>query len=70
MAAIRALLIEQRSELTAVVGTAEMSAAVELLAARVLEQFEGLHGTVEGALAGVVPDAGVTGWPAGVRRAG
>lgn len=70
MAAIRALVVEQRSELSAVVGAAEMSAAVELLAARVLEQFEGLHGTVEGALAGAVPDVGVTGWPAGVRRAG
>jgi AcrR family transcriptional regulator len=70
MAAIRALIIEQRSELSAVVGAAEVSAAVELLAARVLEQFEGLHGTVEDALAGVVPDLDVTVRPAGVRRAG
>jgi AcrR family transcriptional regulator len=70
MAAIRALLVEQRSELTAVVGADQMSAAVELLAARVLEQFEGMEGTVQRAMTGQEPGAGVTDWPAGVRRAG
>jgi AcrR family transcriptional regulator len=70
LAAIRALCIEQRSELSAVVGAAEMSAAIELTAARVLDQFMDMQGMVRDALAVPAPDDDAKDCPAGVRRAG
>ena len=68
MAAIRALLIEQRSALSGVVGADEMSAVVEHLAEQVLAQFEGNLGMVT--TLPCAPRPQVTGWPTEVRRTG
>jgi AcrR family transcriptional regulator len=70
MAAIQALVVEQRRELSRVAAPDEMSAAVELLATEVFEKFEGTLGMVQGASVPVAPLPQVTGRPAGVRRAG
>ena len=70
MAVIRALIVEQRSELGRVVAADEMSVAVELLAAEVFEKFEGTLGMVQGRPFLQAPAVDVTGRPAGVRRAG
>jgi len=65
MAAIRALLIEQRSLLVRTGADRATSATIELLARRVLEQFE------EMAPEAPAPRAQVTGWPrTAIRRAG
>jgi len=65
MAAIRARLIEQRSVLARTGGDRATAAAIELLARRVLEQFEGMAPETS------APRAQVTGWPQpAIRHAG
>ena len=68
MSAMRALLIEQRALLAADDSDRDVRAAVEQLAARVLEQFEGGLTLVPAYRPDPAP--AVTGWPAGVLRAG
>jgi AcrR family transcriptional regulator len=70
MAALRALVVEQRREITRGAVAEEMSAAVELLAAEMFEKFEGTLGMLQGASMPAAPRSHVTGWPAGVRQAG
>ena len=69
-AAVRALLIEHRSELTETVGAAEAALAVERLAEEVLGQLEAAPGIVQCSPTIAPRTAQVTGWPSGARRAG
>ena len=62
MAAIRALVVEQRSHLAQGGDDAARTEAVAVLAERVLEKFEDM--------APATPRVQVTGWPTAVRRAG
>jgi hypothetical protein len=68
-AAVRALLVEQRAELTDAVGAAEAAVAVERLAEQVLGQLAA-NPTLLQCCPAVAPQrAQITGWPAEARRA-
>jgi AcrR family transcriptional regulator len=69
-AAVRALLIEHRSELTEAVGAAEAAVAVERLAEQVLGQLEASPGIVQCCPTVAPRPTQVTGWPTEARRAG
>jgi AcrR family transcriptional regulator len=69
LAAVHALIIEQRADLTAAVGAEEAATAIVRLADQVLAQFETTQSIVQ-----CCPPAGArppqtNGWPTGVRRA-
>jgi len=68
-AAVRALLIEQRAELTDAVGAAEAAVAVERLAEQVLGQLETNPTIMQCCPAVEPPSTHITGWPALARRA-
>jgi hypothetical protein len=69
LAAVRALLIEQRAELTEAVGAEEVAIAVERLAEQVLGQLEANPTILQCCPAVVAPPTQVTGWPNEARRA-
>lgn len=71
LAAVHALIIEQRAELVAAVGEEEAARAIERLADQVLAQFETTQSIIPCCgPAAVPPPTQVTGWPAEARRAG
>lgn len=70
LAAIHALIIEQRAELTAAVGAEEAASAIERLADQVLGQFEATPSIVPCCPPADAPHTQLTGWPTGGRRAG
>jgi AcrR family transcriptional regulator len=69
LAAFRALLVEQRAELTEAVGLAEVAVAVERLAEQVLGQLEQNPTIMQCCPARTPAPAQVTGWPTAARRA-
>lgn len=69
LAAIHALVIEQRAELTAAVGAVEAAAAIERLADQVMSQFEASSSIVVCCPPATSPRPQAAGWPADVRRA-
>ena len=70
LAAVRALLIEQRTELTEAVGADELAIGVERLAEQVLGQLEATSTILQCCSASEPPAAHLTGWPEPTRRAG
>ncbi|WP_167761792.1 TetR/AcrR family transcriptional regulator [Blastococcus sp. CT_GayMR19] len=68
-AAVRALLIEQRAELTDAVGAVEAAVAVERLAEHVLGQLAENPTLLQCCPAVAPQTAEITGWPAAARRA-
>ena len=64
LAAIHALIIEQRGELARAVGDAEAAAAIERLADQVLAQFEATQSIVRCCPPVDVSATQITGWPA------
>lgn len=70
LAAIRALLIEQRAELTAAVGAGEVAIAIERLAGQVLGQLEANPGIVQCCPAVEPQSARIAGRPMAVFQAG
>jgi AcrR family transcriptional regulator len=69
LAAIHALIIEQRAELAQAVGDEEAAAAIERLADQVLGQFEATQSIVLCCPPVDAPAAQITGWPSVTRRA-
>ena len=69
-AAVRALLIEHRSELTETVGAAEAALAVERLAEQVLGQLEAAPGIVQCCPSHCAADRAGHRMAGGARRAG
>ncbi len=70
LAAVRALLIEQRTELTKAVGAAELAVAVERLADQVLGQLEATSTILQCCPGVELRPTQITGWPEATRRAG
>ena len=69
LAAVRALLSEQRAELTEAVGAVEVAVTVERLAEQVLGQLEANSTILQCCPARTPTHTQVTGWPTEVRRA-
>jgi AcrR family transcriptional regulator len=69
LAAIRALIIEQRAELTEAVGADEAAAAITRLADQVLSQFESTQSIIRCCPPVDAPPPQITVWPGPVRRA-
>jgi AcrR family transcriptional regulator len=69
LAAVRALLIEQRAELTEAVGLTEVTSMIERLAEQVLGQLESNPTILQCCPARPPAPTQVTGWPTVVRRA-
>ncbi len=69
LAAVRALVIEQRAELTKTVGAVEVAIAVERLADQVLGQLEANPTILPCCPAVAAPSAQITGWPTAGRQA-
>lgn len=69
LAAIRALLIEQRTELAHACDTTETATAIERLAAQVLDQFETNPGIIQCCSTLGTQPTQITGWPTGAGRA-
>jgi AcrR family transcriptional regulator len=69
LAAVRALLVEQRAELTEAVGAVEMAITVERLAEQVLGQLAANPTILQCCPAVEATPAQVTGWPTAARRA-
>jgi len=69
LAAVRALLIEQRAELTEAVGAVEVAIAVERLAEQVLGQLDANPTILQCCPAVEAAPSQVTGWPSGARQA-
>jgi AcrR family transcriptional regulator len=69
LAAVHALIIEQRAELTAAVGAEEAATAILRLTDQVLGQFEATQSIVQCCPPVDARPTQVTGWPGGARQA-
>ena len=69
LAAFRALVVDQRADLTAAVGVAEATTAIERVAEQVLRQLEDNPWIEQCCPAVPATSTQVTGWPVGARQA-